>query len=88
MLQILLTTAFSIYLIVYGFIALFKKEWIWKLRNLSSAMESKDKLKNQTGTEDGPRKVNYLAVLSLILGIISLLMNIGMMIAMSRAVEL
>lgn len=81
--QMMITMAFSLYLIGYGFIALFKKEWIQKLRSASSQTEGREKLKN----DDSLRK-NWLAILSLVFGFISLLMNIAMIVLMNRAAEL
>ena len=81
--QVIITMAFSIYLIAYGSIALFKKDWIQKFRSRFGQSAGDGKTKN-----DDTLKGNWLAVVSLVLGIISLLMNIAMIIAINRAVEL
>jgi hypothetical protein len=77
MTQYLLMFAFSLYLISYGLIALFKKEWIWKLREFSARVERKDKFKRD---EDHIGKIdrmgNIMAIIALTLGVIGFVMNV------------
>jgi hypothetical protein len=75
---------FSLYLIAYGWIALFKKDWIWKLRDFSARIERKEKLKRDTEhTARIERMGNAMALLSLVLGITGFIMNV-MMVTITR----
>ena len=69
----------SILLIAYGFIALFKKDWIWKVREFSARLEGKGHLKR-----DGSGSVNILGnlmgVLAILLGMLGLVTNVGMLV--------
>lgn len=68
---------FSVVLIAYGFIALFKKDWIWKIRAFSARLEGKEVAKRDD--EDIAkinRMGNMMAIAALILGLISFVMNI------------
>lgn len=68
---------FSIWLIAYGLIALFKKDWIWKLRSFSAGLEGKSNLKrDEAHTERINRMGNMMAIIALILGIIGFAMNL------------
>lgn len=72
---------FSLYLIAYGLIALFKKEWIWKLREFSAWIEGKEKLKRDTEhTARIDRMGNQLAVVSLLLGVTGFVMNVMLLV--------
>jgi hypothetical protein len=69
---------FSVLLMAYGFIALFKKEWIWKLRSFSARLEGRDNFKRD---EEHTAKINHMgnmmAIAALILGFIAFVMNIA-----------
>lgn len=77
MFSFILMFLFSIWLITYGLIALFKKDWIWKIRSFSAGLEGKSDLKRdeaQTGKIN--RIGNMMAIIALILGIIGFVMNL------------
>lgn len=77
MFNFILMFFFSIWLIAYGYIALFKKEWIWKLRSFSARLEGKDGLKrDDEHIAKINRMGNLMAILSLILGLIGFVMNL------------
>jgi hypothetical protein len=77
--QAFIMFAMSLLLIAYGVVALFKKDWIWRVREFSARIEGKENLKrdeyqsiNQLG--------NGMAVISLIAGVTLFAMNIAMMV--------
>lgn len=81
MTQFIIMFAFSFYLIGYGLIALFKKDWIWKLRNFSARVEGKDKIKrDETDVAKIDRMGNVMAIIALVLGITGVVMNIMLMV--------
>jgi hypothetical protein len=81
MLSFILMFLFSIWLIAYGLIALFKKDWIWKIRSFSAGLEGKGDLKrDEVHTEKINRMGNTMAIISLVLGIIGFVMNIATLI--------
>lgn len=78
MFSFILMFSFSIILMAYGFVALFKRDWIWKVRVFSARLEGKGDLKrDEISSARINRMVNVMAVAALILGIISFVMNVA-----------
>lgn len=75
---------FCLYLVAYGYMALFKKEWIWKVRNFSARLEGKGKVKPDERAQSVNKMGNILGALALILGIIGVVMNIALLVTLSR----
>ncbi len=84
MLSFLLMIAFSLYLTGYGFIALFKKEWLLKIRAMSARLEGKN-LKNEDLITDGSTARTIMAVLALTLGIIGVIVSIMAVVVFMQA---
>ncbi|MGB7338921.1 MAG: hypothetical protein WBC91_08525 [Phototrophicaceae bacterium] len=84
MLSFLLMIAFSLYLTGYGFIALFKKEWLLKIRAMSARLEGKN-LKNEDLITDGSTARTIMAVLALTLGIIGVIVSIMTVVVFMQA---
>ena len=79
MLQFVFMISLSVLLIAYGFIAIFKKDWIWKVREFSARLEGKGNLKRE-GTSNVNMLGNIMGVLAILLGALGLVTNVGMLV--------
>lgn len=79
MLQFIIMISLSLLLIAYGFIALFKKDWIWKVREFSARLEGKGHLKRE-GTSTVDILGNMMGILAILLGLLGLITNVGMLV--------
>lgn len=84
MLSFILMIAFSLYLAGYGFIALFKKDWLLKIRAMSARLEGKN-LKNEELIADGSTARTAMAIIALVLGIIGLVMSVMTIVVFMQA---
>ena len=76
MLQNMIMIGFSIFLVAYGLIVLFKKDWIWKVREFSARIEGKGQSKRDNASNINTMG-NIMAVFALILGILGIAMNVA-----------
>jgi hypothetical protein len=77
MFSFILMFLFSVLLIFYGFVGLFKKDWIWRLRSFSARLEGKDELKrSEEHTMKINRMGNMMAIAALLLGSLGFVMNL------------
>lgn len=87
MFSFILMILFSVYLASYGYIALFKKEWLFKL----NAYVTGDKYKRHDQASSN-RMRTILATAALILGVIGLVMSVIIlgiyMISLNGAIEI
>lgn len=74
MLSFLVMIGLSLSLTGYGYVALFKKEWLMKLRAFSAQVEGKEK-NELTNTLSQARKI--MAILALVLGVVGLIITIA-----------
>lgn len=80
MLSFLPMIAFSILLMAYGYIALFKKDLLWKIRGISAKVEGKSGEKRDSSTlANMNRMSNIMGTLSLILGAIGFFLTLAVM---------
>ena len=77
--QAFIMFAMSLLLIAYGVVALFKKDWIWRVREFSARIEGKENLKRDE-YQSIHQLGNGMAVISLIAGVTLFAMNIAMMV--------
>ena len=78
MLSFVLMIGFSLYLMAYGFIALFKKDWIWKLRSVSARVEGKTNSKRDEESASRMNQIgNVLGTIALVAGIIALALSLA-----------
>ncbi|MEM9951765.1 MAG: hypothetical protein AAFV93_05540 [Chloroflexota bacterium] len=68
---------FSLYLAGYGFIALFKKEWLLKIRAFSARLEGKGNIKSDELINDGNTARDAMAVIALAFGVIGIVLSIA-----------
>lgn len=68
---------FSLYLAGYGFIALFKKDWLLKIRAFSARLEGKGNIKNEDLINDSNTARDAMAMAALASGVIGILLSIG-----------
>ena len=85
MLTFILMIAFSLYLAGYGFVALFKQEWLMKVRALSARIEGKGDLKHEDLNASVGMARKIMAILSLIFGVIGLAMSVMVLIIAIQA---
>lgn len=85
MLQIMIMVGFSLYLASYGFVALFKQEWLTKLRAFSARVEGKSDIENSDLMNNIGIARRVMAVLALVLGIAGLVMSIIMLVLYIQA---
>ena len=77
MTSFLLMLGFSLYLAGYGFIALFRKEWLLKIRAFSARLEGKGNIKNEELIDDGNSARNMMAIAALVLGVLGVILSIA-----------
>jgi|GEM_PF-4521736 len=85
MLQFLIMIGFSLYLAAYGFVALFKQEWLMKVRAFSARVEGKGDIKHDDLTNNIGMARRVMAVLALLLGVAGLVMSVIMMVVYFQA---
>lgn len=85
MLTFIFMIAFSLYLGGYGFIALFKPEWLMKIRSLSAKIEGKGDLKHEDIQANVGQARKIMAIASLIFGLIGLIISIATMVIYIQA---
>jgi hypothetical protein len=86
MLSFILMIGFSVYLMAYGFIALFKKDFLWKLRGFSAKIEGKSGEKRDEVTVAKMNRMgNIMGTLALILGAIGFLLSLAAMVIYMQA---
>ena len=80
MLSFILMIGFSIYLMAYGFIALFKRDLLWKIRNFSARVEGKGSEKRDAeNMENLNRMSKIMGTLALVLGAVGFIMSLAVM---------
>ena len=79
MLQNILMIAFCIILVAYGLVALFKKDWIWKVREFSARLEGKGNIKREEGTSIETMG-NAMAIAALLMGLVGIATNVAMLV--------
>ncbi len=85
MLTFILMIGFSLYLAAYGFVALFKQEWLMKVRAFSARIEGKGDLKHEDLIESVGQARKIMAVLALIFGIIGFIMSVMVLVIAVQA---
>lgn len=74
----ILMIGFSLLSMAYGFVALFKKDWLWKLRGFSASVEGKGgKKRDEDSIAQMNRMGNVMGIIALILGAIGFFMSIA-----------
>lgn len=81
MLQFMIMIGFSVILVAYGLIALFKKDWIWKVREFSARLEGKGQSKRDAGSNLDTMG-NIMGVFALVLGILGIIMNVAIFVVL------
>lgn len=77
MFSFILMIGFSISLMSYGFIALFKSEWLMKLRSFSAQIEGKSEQKHDNVNENLATARKIMAIFALVLGTIGLIVTLA-----------
>ncbi|MGJ3237751.1 MAG: hypothetical protein ACFE0Q_03495 [Anaerolineae bacterium] len=85
MFSFIIMMAFSLYLAGYGYIALFKQEWLMNVRAFSAKVEGKGELKHEDLTETVGQARRIMAVISLMLGVIGLVLSVMMIVLYIQA---
>jgi len=85
MFTFILMIGFSIYLAAYGFVALFKQEWLMKVRAFSARIEGKGDLKHEDLIESVGQARKIMAVLALVFGVIGVIMSIMVLVIAIQA---
>jgi hypothetical protein len=81
MLSFILMLGFSVYLMAYGFIALFKKDFLWKLRSFSAKVEGKSGEKRDEATVANMNRMgNMMGIAALVLGAIGFVLALAAMV--------
>jgi hypothetical protein len=80
MLGFILMLVFSLGSMAYGFVALFRKDLLWKLRGFSASVEGKGGTKRDEETmEQMNRMGNVMGTIALLLGMIGFIMSLAVM---------
>ena len=78
MASFILMIVISLGSMTYGFVALFKKDWLWKLRGFSASVEGKSGQKrDEESIAQMNRMGNLMGIIALILGAIGFFMSIA-----------
>lgn len=85
MLTYIFMIAFSLYLTAYGFIALFKQEWLMKIRAFSARIEGKGDVKHEDLQNNVGAARKMMAAASLVLGLIGVVLSVMMLIIAIQA---
>lgn len=86
MLGYILMIGFSVYLMAYGFIALFKKDLLWKIRGFSAKIEGKSgEKRDEETTAKMNRMGNIMGGLALILGALGFILSVATMVIYMQA---
>lgn len=80
MLSFLPMIAFSLFLMTYGYIALFKKDLLWKLRGFSAKVEGKAEAKRDADSVASMNRMSkIMGTLALILGALGFFLSLAVM---------
>jgi hypothetical protein len=86
MLSFIVMIGFSVYLMAYGFIALFKKDLLWKIRGFSAKIEGKaGEKRDEETTANLNRMGNIMGTLALILGIVGFIVSLAAIVIYMQA---
>ncbi len=77
MLSFILMIAFSLCVMLYGFSALFKPEWLMNVRAFSAKIEGKEAHKHDELSSNLSQARKVMAILALIVGILGLAVSIA-----------
>jgi hypothetical protein len=80
MASFILMMVFSLGSMAYGFVALFKKDWLWKLRGFSASVEGKGGVKRDEDRVASMNRIgNVMGVIALLLGAAGFILTLAVM---------
>lgn len=77
MFSIILMIIFSGCVASYGYIGLFKQEWLMNLRSMSAKVEGKDGFKHDELSPNITQARKIMAIAALVLGILGILVSVA-----------